>query len=46
MVFPDDVVKNAFYRVKGYCQGCGKKLVYNSKGSTRGMEGRGYQADE
>jgi len=38
MVFTEDVVKNAFDRVNGYCQVCGKKLVYANRGS---VEGRG-----
>jgi 5-methylcytosine-specific restriction endonuclease McrA len=34
MVFTEDIVKNAFDRVNGYCQTCGKKLVFNSRGNT------------
>ena len=34
MVFAEDVVKNAFDRVNGYCQECGKKLVFHSRGKT------------
>ena len=34
MAFSEDVVKDAFDRVNGYCQGCGKKLVQYSRGNT------------
>jgi len=33
MVFSEDVVKNAFDKVNGYCQICGKKLIFNSRGN-------------
>ena len=39
MAFTEDVVKNAFDRVNGYCQVCGKKLVYASRGSAQGRGG-------
>lgn len=39
MAFTEDVIRNAFEKVNGYCQICGKKLVYNNRGSTEGRGG-------
>jgi len=39
MAFTEDVVKNAFDKVNGYCQACGKKLIYANRGNAVGRGG-------
>ncbi len=39
MAFTEDVVRNAFEKVNGYCQICGKKLIYANRGNALGRGG-------